>query len=299
MKLSKEKRIEYYTGGIKFSCENTPFDFESYELFDHPFSIDAKNKECRSRRHYDKDLIRYVKLAGFRKLWFCCGDKPYTGNNFPVLVKTRDTFNQLSRGVIANLNSGRHWDLNLSQDVAWADKLNDVYWRGADTGHELHNNDRVNFVSRFFGKYDVAFSDYSQNYIDSPYLYSKEWLKGFCSREDFLKRKYLPVIDGNDKSSSLNWVLASNSIPIMPKPRFHSWLCEKFLESGVHYVEVERDFSDFEEKLDWCKSHDEECKIIAGNGSQFIKDNFTDMAFEIKVERDMIEYFHSTIEIFS
>ena len=87
---------------------------------------------------------------------------------------------------------------------------------------------------------------------------------------DLLKYKYLPVVYGNDKSSSLGWVMASNSVPIMPVPRYHSWMCESFLEPGVHYVEVKRDFSDMIEKIEWCKQNDAECKKIAENGKQFM-----------------------------
>ena len=293
MILSDEQRISYYLGYENLNFKEEPFDFSPHELFDHPFCVDARNKQCLSRAHYDPDIIKYVSLNNLEKLWFCCGDKPYTGVNYPVLVKTRDTFNKLSKGVIANLNSGRHWNLDLSQDIEWNDKKNEVFWRGADTGHDIHCNDRIGFVSKYFSEHDVAFSDYSQNYKSAPYLYKKEWLKGFCTRQDFLKRKFLPILDGNDKSSSLNWILASNSVPIMPKPRFHSWLCEDFLESGVHYIEVQPDFSDLNIVLDWCRENDEECESIAKNGAKFISENFTNQETETRIIKSLLEFIRS------
>ena len=101
--------------------------------------------------------------------------------------------------------------------------------------------------------------------------------------------KYLPVIDGNDKSSSLGWVMASNSVPVMPRPRFHSWMCEPWMIAGVHYVEVKADWSDFEERLDWCRHNDEECKKIAENGKIFMM-QFMNQTQETYIEQKLTEF---------
>ena len=101
--------------------------------------------------------------------------------------------------------------------------------------------------------------------------------------------KYLPVVDGNDKSSSLGWVMASNSVPIMPKPRFHSWMCEPWLESGVHYVQVKADWSDFDEQLEWCRQNDSECKKIGENGIEFMK-QFMDETKENYIESKLAQF---------
>lgn len=285
MKIPFEERLEYYLGDINWG-DKPPKSFD-LDPFDLPFELDP-NKTILSRRHYDKDILRLTYLSAKRKLWFCCGDKPYCGSNFPVITKTRDTFNLESKGVIGNLNSGRHWDI-FHEEPKWEDKVPSIYWRGADTGHNLHLNPRVDFVQEFFGKFDVGFSDYSQNQKQKCYLYKKEWLLGFSSRADFLAHKYLPIIDGNDKSSSLNWALYSNSVPIMPKPRYHSWTCEKHLLSNVHYIEVKRDFSDLEEKVEWLKDNDKKAKEIAENGKEFIIKNFTDMEQEREIEKALLD----------
>jgi len=106
--------------------------------------------------------------------------------------------------------------------------------------------------------------------------------------ERMAQYKYLPLLDGNDKASALNWILLSNSVPLMPKPRFHSWLCEKFLEPNVHYVELKQDYSDLDEKLQWCLQNDGLCKEIAENGASFINSNFK-YDTEIEMEKILIE----------
>ena len=112
---------------------------------------------------------------------------------------------------------------------------------------------------------------------------------------DQLKYKYIPVLDGNDKASCLNWILASTSVPLMPKPRFHSWLCEKYLEAGKHYVELKQDYSDLEEKLNWCINNDKECKYIGWHGAIFMRENFNAHQEELAEKLLM----HSVDEIYS
>ena len=87
--------------------------------------------------------------------------------------------------------------------------------------------------------------------------------------------KYIVCISGNDRASNTNWVVASNSVPIFAKPRFHSWVCEPWLKPNVHYVEVKEDFSDFPEKIEWCQAHDKECEEIDRNGKELMEQNFT------------------------
>ena len=215
---------------------------------------------------YPHDVSRLLKYSYPKELWIQCGDSPYTGPQWPVGVKVRDTHNPDSKGVILSLDSPRHWESVFKYpDPAWEVKKTDFMWRGADTGRGV----RLAFVNKF-REYDVGFSEYVQDAILQPALYPTHLIKPKVTIPDLLKYKYLPVVDGNDKSSSLGWVMASNSVPIMPVPRYHSWMCESFLEPGVHYVEVKRDFSDMIEKIEWCKQNDAECKKIAENGKQFM-----------------------------
>lgn len=277
--IDNKKRIEYYLGD--FNHEDFPTEFSS-KIFDTPFKLDHNTK---SRSTYDTDLNRLNKIKP-NTLWVQCGDQPYIGKN-KVLVKTRDSFDNKSRGILAKLNTWRHWSTSLNEDWDWSYKSPSIIWRGADTGNDPENNDRLSFVKKFYKTLNVGFSSWQQNKKLSPEFYPDEYLKGALNITDLFKFKYHPVIDGNDKSSSLNWVLASNCLPIMPKQRFHSWACEKFLEPGVHYVECKRDFSDFLDKVEWCKSNDNKAKEIAQNGKKFMQ-VFLDPENEQKIERDLI-----------
>jgi len=286
--LSIEDRIKYYIGKTKDPYVKPTLKTTGYDV---PIAINLPTYRhnfhtIHPNTAYPIDVVRMGKHSSKPTLWFQCGDSPYTDYTWPVLVKIRDTKNKSSKGIIANLDSTRHLgDIFKITDIPWADKRDDWLWRGADTGRGI----RLDFVRQFYQQHDVGFSGYVQDALICPELYPKHLLKPKVPPEHLLQCKYLPIIDGNDKSSSLGWILASNSLPLMPRPRYHSWLCEPWLEPGVHYVEVKRDFSDLVDKIQWCKDHDHECNVIADNGKKFMM-QFTNPTQEEYIEKQIVTY---------
>ena len=61
-----------------------------------------------------------------------------------------------------------------------------------------------------------------------------------------LKYKYLLSLEGNDVSSSLKWMLYSNSVVFMRNPRIVSWIMEDHLEPYIHYIPLNDDFNNNE-----------------------------------------------------
>ena len=51
-----------------------------------------------------------------------------------------------------------------------------------------------------------------------------------------------------------------------------SWSLEDLLEPWVHYVPLNEDLSDVEEKMKWVIDHDEEAQMIAERGALWMKD---------------------------
>ena len=112
--IDNKTRIEYYLG--EFNHQGFPTD-PSSEIFDAPFKLDHN---AHSRSTYDEDLNRLYQIKP-NTLWVQCGDQPYTGKN-KVLVKTRDSFNKESRGILCKLNTWRHWNAPLIEDWDWSYK---------------------------------------------------------------------------------------------------------------------------------------------------------------------------------
>ena len=281
--ISIEDRIKFYYGHDEYGLIE-PSSLNTV-IFDKPFH---SNQYYNTLGAYVLDIDRYIKYLPNRKnkLWFQCGDRWYNGSPFPVLVKTRNTKAKNCSGIIANLNSIRHWsavEKVINDNPLWHSKISNVVWRGSTTGAK-DQNIRESVVKKYFHKYDIGFS-----YISKQRNHLSKYAQNSMSLKELLKYKYILVLDGNDKASCLNWVLASNSVPIMKKPIFHSWLCEPWLKSGVHYVEMNQDGSNLEEVIDWCKNNDEECKKIAENGKLFIKQNFMNQTVEKSIEKKLVQ----------
>ena len=87
--------------------------------------------------------------------------------------------------------------------------------------------------------------------------------------EEMLQYKYILSLDGNDWSSSIPWILKSNSLMLSPVPKWHNVL-NFGLKPWVHYVPLENDISDLGNKIKWCLVNQRRCKAIVRNASAYI-----------------------------
>jgi hypothetical protein len=101
------------------------------------------------------------------------------------------------------------------------------------------------------------------------------------------KYKYIVHVDGNVAAYRLLKTMLLGSVILKVAGKYDLWV-EQLLQDGVNYISVKEDLSDLIEKIEWCKSHDEECKTIAENGTLLAKKvldkNFVNDSF-IKILR--------------
>jgi len=191
-------------------------------------------------------------------------------------------------------NFDRHWAnyYNKPKDIPFEKKKNVVFWRGTSTGSSKHFSaknwdprpaNRFTLVENWFNKtndIDVGFSFIHRDWLKPKY---QKYVKGSCDINHFLKFKYILSIEGNDKDSGLNWKLNSNSLVFMAKPRVTSWLMETTLIPNKHYILLNDDFSDLQEKLEWCNNNQDKCIEIIKNANEFMK-QFSDKKMEENLE---------------
>ena len=65
--------------------------------------------------------------------------------------------------------------------------------------------------------------------------------------------------------------MSSNSLCFMTKPKFETWFMEGKLISNYHYVLVEDDYSDLEEKVQYYIDNPAEAKHIISNANKYTK----------------------------
>ena len=235
---------------------------------------------------YNKSLIKLIQDNGYenRRFYYSPGDINLDKDMLNIL---KDRIN--NNGVlIRSLNFNRHWEeyYNKPNDISFVDKTNKIVWRGTTTGSEDRKGNRFDLIKKWFNKnenVDVAFSDTCQgkdNY--------KKYVKDSKSIEELLKYKYILSIEGNDKDSGINWKMNSNSLVLMPKPTITSWMMETKLIPDKHYVLLKDDYSDLEEKYNWCNNNQQKCLEIIKNANTFM-DQFKDKNNEEKIEKRVLE----------
>ena len=299
-----EDRIKYYLGNLyNIFIKNQQIEYK--DIFNEKETISYNkiqliNNDILFHDNYDNQIRYYVndlrkyfnnnEIKNFN-IYIAFGDINVKMKKY-CFTKSRpiDLINNFN--ILLNLNTPRHWkglDDVTNFDIPFDKKNNKIIWRGTTTG-----NKRVKFVEKYQNHQnediDIKFSNLCQNVIDNNYILS------ILSIKEQLQSKFLISIEGNDVATNLKWILYSNSVVIMPKPTICSWIMEDKLISGTHYIEIKSDYSDLEEKYEWCLNNLEECKKVAEAGKKYI-DLFLNQENEKKITNKIIEIYCKTIKI--
>ena len=293
--MEYNERINYYLGQKLIHSDINIMDYDDktkiQQLIDNPIPRIYPNLYYG----YEKPLQNLLIKTNNQDKYFKCFLRDNINcKNFATLVKNRIA--DCNDSVILRcLKFDRHWVsyYNRPKDIPFNDKKNIVFWRGAINGRRNKKGSRLNLVTRWFNQ---------SEYIDIGLIYINDYEHNFpkytikkCSKEHFLKYKYILSIPGNDKDSGLNWKLNSNSVVLMPRPQITSWLMESTLIPNYHYILLKDDFSDLEIKLDWCNNNQDECIQIVKNANNFM-DQFKNKEKEEQLEIDVINTYFKLIK---
>jgi hypothetical protein len=181
----------------------------------------------------------------------------------PSLLKSRPIAGDNRNSIVMKLEKFRHFYLPADK-IAFVDKKPKVIWRGGE-----RKSNRAALVRDYRGHKlcDVGFTDVGP--ADSRHA-------KFMLPTEQMGFKYIISIEGNDVASNLKWILASNSLCLMPAPRFEIWFMEGRLEAGKHYVQVRDDFADLEEKIHYYERHADEALEIIRNANDYVAQFFNE-----------------------
>jgi hypothetical protein len=99
--------------------------------------------------------------------------------------------------------------------------------------------------------------------------------------------KYLLCLAGNDWPSSLRTDLLSGCLVLMPRPFWeNTWFFG--LTPNVHYIPLRADLADLEERLDWCRDNDAQCREMAAAARAFALEHL-EPALEFEVQRRLTD----------
>ena len=220
-----------------------------------------------SRKHgvYSLDLMEYTRFFPQEyKLAYMFGDITKVPL-IPSVTKSRPVVDN-NNSILMKFDKVRHFYF-INKDIPYHQKQNRVVWRGA-----VHQPHRVKFMEEFFNKsslIDVGEFNKSANSNNS------EWSKPFMTIDEQLQYKFILSIEGTDVATNTKWIMSSNSLCFMTKPKFETWFMEGELIPNYHYVLIKEDYSDLEEKINYYIDNTSEAESIIHNANRYV-DRFRD-----------------------
>ncbi|MGM0569918.1 glycosyl transferase family 90 [Marinobacter sp.] len=184
----------------------------------------------------------------------------------PTLLKSRPiTSTSLNENsLLLKLNSVRHYRFYRDTQPFRAKKPLAV-WRG-----KSNRDHRIEFARQFMDtpRCNIGCTQHKE---PDP----QPWHKPFMSVQQQLNYRYIVSLEGIDVATNLKWIMASNSLCLMRRPRYETWFMEGTLVPGYHYVELRDDHSDLPEKIEYYCRHPEEAEAIIANAQRHVA-RFTD-----------------------
>jgi hypothetical protein len=188
---------------------------------------------------------------------FLFGDVRHTPEE-PAIVKSRPLDGDNANSIVLKLDKLRHFNF-ITDTRAFRDKKDMLLGRGV-----VKREHRVRFFEMYF---DHPMCNLGQVNRDR----NEHWVRDFLTIEEHLDYKFILCLEGNDVATNLKWVMSSNSLPVMPRPKFETWYMEGTLIPNHHYVEIKSDYSDLEERLNFYISHPEEAERIIQNAHAYVE----------------------------
>lgn len=180
----------------------------------------------------------------------------------PSFVKSRPVHGNNSNAIVLKLNAVRHFNF-VKDPVSIENKKKQLVWRGFAAPYQKH---RVKFLELY---YNHPMCNVGKANFNHPEL--NQFFKEKMSIQGQMQYAFILTIEGNDVATNLKWVMASNSIAVMPPPTYETWFMEGKLIPDVHYLAIRPDFSDVEERLKECLAQPEKMKSIVKAANAWVK----------------------------
>jgi hypothetical protein len=243
-----------------------------YNKLSSPFPLGPEAQPFRMsllerRRNYRMDLfatMRYFDPA--LRVHAIFGDIRHVPES-PAIVKARPVEGDNANSILFKLNKIRHF-VFVDDPVPFESKKDRLVWRG-----NAYQPNRRKFLEQFFGHAmcDVGHAE--------KRLGGKPWQVPYLTIGQQLENKFVLSMEGNDVATNLKWILSSNSLCFMTRPKLETWFMEGRLVPGRHYVLLREDYSDLVDKMLYYASHVPEALGIIDHAHRHVA-QFRDRATE-------------------
>jgi hypothetical protein len=264
-----KERVNYYN---KLS-KTTPLSETTSSL--------AELKIPKRQRVYYFDTTEFTRYFNQNlKFKFVFGDVT-TVPNEPSIIKSRPLTADNTNSIVLKLDKVRHF-MFAKDRKDFLSKKNMLIWRGV-----VKREHRKRFMEMYFNHPLCNIGQINTGM-------NEHWIKERLTIDYHLDFKFILCIEGNDVATNLKWVMSSNSLAVMPKPKFETWFMEGTLKPDYHYVLIKDDFSDLEERMNYYINHPDEALEIVKNAHAYV-DQFKDTKREELISLRVLEkYFYRT-----
>jgi hypothetical protein len=188
---------------------------------------------------------------------------------------------------IQNKSGGWNFLINTINEeypkIAWSDKTEKLFWRGTpwDGKHfGMYDFDNWKTIPRgtLVAKsrqnpewIDASFSEYPTKCVQKNLSQCIEQMGPieYASWEKVLSYKYQMIIDGVTCSfPATQWKLLSGNLCFKQDSDDIQYYYDELIP-WKHYIPVQHNLSDIEDKILWAKKHDKQAQEIAKNGREF------------------------------
>lgn len=223
------------------------------------FRRPKKRKGKSANSVYFFDLYKYTRyFSNDLKIGYISGDVTHIPD-IPSIVKSRPISAGNENSILMKMNKVRHF-LFVDDKKSFQEKREQLIGRAG-----IYQPHRIRFMEMYFGHPLCDLGQINKKNTDHP-----EWTVEPMSIAEHLDYKFVLCLEGNDVATNLKWVMSSNSLAVMPRPRYETWFMEGRLIPNVHYVEIKADYSDLEERLNYYIQNPGEALKIIENAHQYI-----------------------------
>lgn len=204
----------------------------------------------------DTDSKTYPLLHKKKYIFTYCAYK-----NDPTAIRSPDRYyieREGNKNVLNEIDSNR---------IDFNNKKSQLTWRGT-----LELGYKTNFFNPE-NKNDLNQRMYFKYLYDNQLLKNVEYGDNHLSIPEMIQYKYILDIDGwSNTWDATIWKLYSGSVLLKVRSVFKQWYYDD-LKEWEHYVPIENDLSDLNEKIDWCINNNEKCIEIINNARYFVINN--------------------------
>lgn len=177
--------------------------------------------------------------------------------DFPMITKSRPICGDNQNNILLNLDKTRHF-VSVDDDLEFHQKQNILIGRAA-----VHQQHRIRFYERFFENPLCDLGQVNKNGGNG------KWIKPKISIAEHLKNKFILSLEGNDVATNLKWIMSSNSIAVSPPLKMETWYMEGTLKPDEHFIGLDENYENLEEKITYYIEHPKEALEIIKNAKEY------------------------------